>query len=112
MSFRGVIDRVDYRIVQPGAEEESTEPYTEIRITDYKTGQQHTKVANRLNVSRTGNPAEKHHFQLALYGWAVHHRFVEEPDSLDWFPEIAQAIAGAPSVRTCLLYTSPSPRDS
>lgn len=100
MSFRGVIDRVDYRIVQPGAEEESTEPYTEIRITDYKTGQQHTKVANRLNVSRTGNPAEKHHFQLALYGWAVHHRFVEEPDSLDWFPEIAQAIAGAPSVRT------------
>lgn len=99
MSFQGVIDRVDYRIVQPDAEDESAEPYTEIRITDYKTGQQHSKVAKRLKVSPTGNPAEKHHFQLALYGWAVHHRFVENPDALDWFPEIAEAIASAPPVR-------------
>lgn len=101
MAFRGLIDRVDYRVVEPTAADESQLAYTEIRITDYKTGNKHKDVASALNSSPTGSPAKKHYFQLALYGWAVHHRFVDasDPDAASWFPQIAEAVEGKPPVQ-------------
>lgn len=101
MSFRGFIDRVDYRVVKPTLGTDDFEPYTEIRITDYKTGKKHTDVAAALEKSATGDPEKKHYFQLALYGWAVHHRFVDDPDpeAQSWFPEIAAALRGLPPVK-------------
>lgn len=93
ITFNGKIDRVDY-LSRPG------QP-TKLRITDYKTGKQFNTVKSLLAAGPTGE-AEKndYRFQLALYGGLVHRRFVEDAsgDVLAWFPEVADALAGLPSV--------------